>query len=106
MNSTNGQGNWSKPSAMALPHNGFATKDKPEQGRYGPVFPKTPANWGFTIMAKIIPGREPIFHEYAQKIQKSVAEAPDCLAVLKLHYLRWVLFQIQGETYFMYQGIF
>ena len=28
------------------------------------------------------------------------------LAVLKLHYLRWVLFPIKGETYFMYQGIF
>ena len=29
-----------------------------------------------------------------------------CLAVLKLRYLRWVLFPIKGETYFMYQGIF
>ena len=26
--------------------------------------------------------------------------------MLKLHYLRWVLFPINGETYFMYQGIF
>jgi hypothetical protein len=26
--------------------------------------------------------------------------------VLKLHYLRWVLFDIKGDTYFMYQGIF
>ena len=26
--------------------------------------------------------------------------------MLKLHYLRWVLFDIKGETYFMYQGIF
>ena len=26
--------------------------------------------------------------------------------MLKLHYLRWVLFPIKGETYFMYQGIF
>ena len=25
---------------------------------------------------------------------------------LKLHYLRWVLFPINGDTYFMYQGIF
>ena len=33
-------------------------------------------------------------------------EQPDVLAVLKLHYLRWVLFPIKGETYFMYQGIF
>ena len=28
------------------------------------------------------------------------------LAPLRLHYLRWVLFNIGGETYFMYQGIF
>ncbi len=35
-----------------------------------------------------------------------MAGAPDILAPLKLHYLRWVLFPIGGETYFMYQGIF
>ena len=28
------------------------------------------------------------------------------LAPLKLHYLRWVLFDIGKDTYFMYQGIF
>ena len=39
-------------------------------------------------------------------IERTVAEQPDCLAVLQLHYLRWVLFPIKGETYFMYQGIF
>ena len=26
--------------------------------------------------------------------------------MLKLHYLRWVLFDIGADTYFMYQGIF
>ncbi len=35
-----------------------------------------------------------------------MAKDPDCLAVLKLHYLRWQIFQINGETYFQYQGIF
>ena len=34
-----------------------------------------------------------------------MADAPDLLAPLKLHYLRWVLFE-EGGTYFMYQGIF
>jgi hypothetical protein len=34
------------------------------------------------------------------------ADQPDALAVLKLHYLRWVLFPINGQLYFMYQGIF
>ena len=31
---------------------------------------------------------------------------PSFLAPLKLHFLKWVLFDIGGETYFMYQGIF
>ena len=51
-------------------------------------------------------GREEVIYEHARKIEKAVAEYPDCLAVLKLHYLRWVLFNIDEETYFMYQGIF
>jgi len=90
------------PQAMAIPQD---TTQLP-QGKYGPIFPKSPACHGFTIIAKIIPGREPIFYEYAQNIEKAVAALPDCLAPLKLHYLRWVLFPINGDTYFMYQGIF
>ena len=50
---------WTKPAAMAIPKGGF-NKDKVEQGRYGPIFPKTPACYGFSIMAKIIPGREDV----------------------------------------------
>ena len=96
---------WTKPAAMAIPKGGFS-KDSAEQGRYGPIFPKTPACYGFSILAKIIPGREEVFYEYASNIEKAVAGQPDVLAVLKLHYLRWVLFPIKGETYFMYQGIF
>src|SRR6476469_30021 len=96
---------WTKPAAMAIPKGGFH-KDSAEQGRYGPIFPKTPACYGFSILAKIIPGREEVFYEYARNIEKTVAAQPDCLAVLKLHYLRWQLFKINGETYFQYQGIF
>jgi hypothetical protein len=32
-----------------------------------------------------------VFYDYAKNIEKTVAAQPDCLAVLKLHYLRWVL---------------
>ena len=99
------QREWTKPAAMAIPKGGVF-EGKVQQGRYGPIFPKTPACYGFTIIAKIIPGRENAFHEHAKTIEKAVADQPDVLAVLKLHYLRWVLFPIQGETYFMYQGIF
>jgi len=94
---------WEHPAAMAIPKEGYF---KLEQGRYGPIFPRTPACYGFTIIAKIIPGREPVFYEYSKKLETAVSGLPDCLAVLKLHYLRWVLFPIKGETYFMYQGIF
>jgi hypothetical protein len=96
---------WTKPAAMAIPKGGYF-EDKVEQGRYGPIFPKSPACYGFTIIAKIIPGREDVFYGYAKNIEKTIADAPDALAVLQLHYLRWVLFPINGETYFMYQGIF
>ena len=90
---------------MAIPEGGYF-KEKVEQGRYGPVFPKSPACYGFTIIAKIIPGREEVFYEYGRTLERAVAGQPDCLAILELHYLRWVLFPIKGETYFMYQGIF
>ena len=68
-----------------------------EQGRYGPIFPKTAACYGFSILAKIIPGREEVFYEYAKNVEKTVGAQPDCLAVLKLHYLRWILFPITGR---------
>jgi len=94
---------WTKPAAMALPKEGYF---KLEQGRYGPTYPRTPANHGFTIIAKIKPGKEQTVRDYGNTIEKAVAADPHCLAVLKLHYLRWVLFDIGTDTYFMYQGIF
>ena len=103
MSDNSTQADWSKPAAMAIPKEGFF---KVEQGRYGPTFPKTPANYGFTIIAKIKPGTEATIREYGKKIEDTIAGLPDGLAVLKLHYLRWVLFDIGSDTYFMYQGIF
>ena len=90
-----------RPQAMAIP----AETNHLDQGKYGPIYPKTPA-CGFSILAKIIPGREDIFHQYAKNIETLVKEQPDVLAPLKLHYLRWLLIPIKGDTYFMYQGIF
>jgi hypothetical protein len=101
MSDTTKHEDWSKPVAMAIPKGGFF-EDKIEQGRYGPIFPKTPACYGFSVVAKVIPGREEAFYEHA----RTIAAQPDALAVLKLHYLRWLMFPIKGETYFMYQGIF
>jgi len=98
-----GDDNWTKPAAMAIPKEGFFKK---EDGRYGPIFPRTPACYGFTIIAKIKPGREQVIREYGKTLEKALEGDPYVLAPLKLHYLRWVLFDIAKDTYFMYQGIF
>jgi hypothetical protein len=42
MSDTSRQDDRMKPAAVAIPKGGFF-KDKLEQGRYGPIFPKTPA---------------------------------------------------------------
>jgi len=101
--STPNESNWTRPQAIALPKEGYF---KLQNGRYGPLYPRTPACYGFTIIAKIKPGREDTIRAYGNTIEKAIADLPDALATLKLHYLRWVLFDIGKDTYFMYQGIF
>ena len=66
-------GDWTKPAAMAIPKEGYF---KVEQGRYGPIFPKTPANYGFTIIAKIKPGREEAVRAYGKTIETAIAGDP------------------------------
>lgn len=100
---TQTENDWEKPQAMAIPKGGYF---KLEQGNYGPIFPKTPACYGFTMIAKLKPGREAAMRVYADTIEKALQDDPSFLSVLKLHYLKWVLFDIGGETYFMYQGVF
>ena len=97
------QDDWTKPAAVAIPSEGYFER---KEGRYGPIYPRTPACHGFTIIAKIKKGREEIFREYGRAVESTVTSAPNSLEVLKLHYLKWVLFDIGGDTYFMYQGIF
>jgi hypothetical protein len=94
---------WTKPQAMAIPKEGYF---KVEQGRYGPLFPRTPACHGFTIIAKIKPGTEEEIRQYGKKLENALAGDPYVLAPLQLHYLRWVLFAMGQDRYFMYQGIF
>lgn len=88
-----------KPTAAALPR----PNEKIEKGRYGSMMPKTPAN-GFTLIAKVKPGRADAIRAYATSIEKAVRETPYVLAPLRLHFLRWVLFD--NDTRFMYIGIF
>ena len=92
-----------KPAAMAIPKEGYFER---KDGRYGPIFPRTPACYGFTIIAKIKPGSEARIREHGKTIEKTIADLPGALESLKLHYLRWLLFDSGPDTYFMYQGIF
>jgi hypothetical protein len=91
---------WLTPKAVAIPKE----NKEWEQGRYGPIWPKTPACYGFTIIAKVIPGREQVVRDYGKTIASAIEQTPTFLGPLKLHYLRWVLFD--NDTRFMYQGIF
>lgn len=97
------ENDWTKPQAMAIPESGYFEYEK---GNYGPVFPKTPACYGFTVIAKLKPGREAAMRVYAATIEKGLESDPSMLSSLKLHYLKWVIFDIGADKYFMYQGIF
>ena len=94
---------WVQPAALAITKEGFF---KLEQGRYGPIFPQTPACYGFSVVAKVKPGREQAVRDYGKTIEDAVAANPSVLAPLKLHYLRWILFDVGSGLHFMYQGIF
>src|SRR5216110_2718682 len=70
-------GDWTKPEAMEIPKEGYF---KLEQGRYGPIFPRTPANYGFTVIAKIKPGREDAVRAYGKTFEDAVKGDRNLLA--------------------------
>src|SRR5206468_11352959 len=89
-----------KPQAVVIPKE----TDQLEQGKYGPIYPRTPACYGFTIISRVKPGRAEAIRGYGLNLASALEKDPYLLAPLKLHYLRWVLFD--DDTRFMYQGIF
>jgi hypothetical protein len=64
MATTNEQ-DWTKPAALAIPKEGYFKK---EEGRFGPIYPRTPACYGFSVVAKVIPGREQAIRDYGKNI--------------------------------------
>jgi hypothetical protein len=88
------------PAAVAIPKHDSTW----EVGKYGPIWPKTPACYGFTIIAKVKPGSADTIRRHGITLSTALEADPTLLAPLKLHYLRWVLFD--DDTRFMYQGIF
>lgn len=95
--------NWASPAALAIPETGYFEL---ERGRYGPVYPRTPACYGFSIIAKVKEGREETVRAYGKTIEETIAASPEALAPLRLHYLRWNLFDIGSGLHFQYMGIF
>lgn len=89
-----------KPQAVAIPK----STEHLVTGKFGPIYPKTPACYGFTVIATIKPGRAEAMRAYGQRLAQALESDPQVLAPLKLHYLRWVLFD--NDTRFIYQGIF
>jgi hypothetical protein len=61
---------WTKPAPMAIPKEGHF---KFQNGRYGAVYPRSCSSYGFTIIAKIKPGREEVIREYGKIIEKTIA---------------------------------
>ncbi|MEV0560945.1 hypothetical protein [Dactylosporangium sp. NPDC050588] len=58
------------PAAVVLPKDTCHL----QQGRYGPVFPRTPACHGFTIIADVKPG-----HAEAQRVKAACSKMLDRL---------------------------
>ena len=56
-----------KPQAVAIPKE----LKNLEMGRYGPIWPRTPACHGFTLIAKIKPGKAEAVREYGAKIGRA-----------------------------------
>ena len=72
------------------------------RGKTIAIFPKTPACYGFSVIAKVKPGREQAIRDYGTKIEEAMKGNPSVLAPLKLHYLRWILFDVGSGLHFMY----
>ena len=61
-----------KPKAVAIPKE-FKNL---EMGRYGPIWPSTPACYGFTLIAKVKPGKAEAVREYGVKLSKELEKDP------------------------------
>ena len=65
-----------KPAAVVIPKH----DDAWEKGKYGPVWPRTPACHGFTIVAKVKPGRADAIRAYGYTLVAALETDPTWLA--------------------------
>ena len=95
---------WTKPAAMAIPKEGYL------RAGTGQIRPRLSTNPRLLRLHdhredQARPGRsDPRVREDDRGDHRRPARRAS--TPCKLHYLRWVLFDIGTDTYFMYQGIF
>ena len=77
-----------------------------KQGNYGPVFPRDPRMLRVHHRRETQAGTGGCDAQLRQQLRKRDRGRSALSRAAKLHYLRWVLFDIDDETCFMYQGIF
>ena len=94
---------WSTPKAMAIPKEGYFSLSRDATAR--PIRERRPAmDSRSSRRSNPEPRRKSA--PTGRRIEKTIEASPHALAPLQLHYLRWVLFDIGPDKYFMYQGIF
>ena len=75
-------------------------------GSYGPIFPQDSRLLRLFSRRKGQAWQREAIRDYGKSIEEAVKADPSVLATLKLHYLRWILFDVGSGLHFMYQGIF
>ena len=99
------QNDWTKPAAMAIPKGG-SSKTRWNRAGTARSFPRLRRATASRSSRRSCPAASRTSTSMPRRSRRRWPRRRTALAVLKLHYLRWVLFDIKGETYFMYQGIF
>src|SRR5262245_14470122 len=87
------------PIALAYPRDDV----KVEQGRYGPMLPRTPAN-GWMLICRTKPGAADALRAGGIAIERIIRQNPSAFASLSWHYARWILFD--DDTRFIFMTVF
>ena len=85
---------WSKPAAMAIRKGGYLRGQDRARALWAYLSQHLPATASHP--RKNYSGARGRLLQYAKSIEETIAAEPDALAVLQLHYLRWVLFPSKG----------
>jgi hypothetical protein len=68
------------PQAAVIPKD----TDRLPKGKYGPIFPRSPACYGFTIIANVKPGTAETIRDHGVKLVKALESDPHLLAPISI----------------------